>query len=279
MTNNSTSPVPAASEAPPGNGLDEGPQAMPGAPLPPLDCIASVSDRILNCYVSSEWDNQFLTRLGMVLRRDNDGNLLPEPKRVHGETKGISVVGPSGEGKTTLVKKAVARALGDHLDDKGRGKHVVYCRVRSDATIKGVYMDLCRLTGFSSFPARMTNIEAKHLTVHRLQLAGIRVIILDEVHNQLGKNDRSVNLFLKSFLQDGRGFCLIVIGTSRLRQFILRPENDELPRRLPEFPLVPFKPDASISLINGALRDLTREAGLKFGRSIRPRPICRTSDF
>lgn len=244
-----------------------------GSARPPDDDIPALCDWIRNRHVSSAWNNQFLDRLEMVLRHDGDGKLLPDPKTFHGETMGIAVTGPSRDGKSTLVRRVIERVLGERLDDRGLGRHVIHQRVRSAATLKSVYTDLCTATGFTCFPARMTIPEAHDLAIHRLRLAGIRIVILDEAHNLLGYDNRAVNLFLKTFLQDGGGFCLITIGTDLLRTFIYeRPENSELAGRLLDLALERFPRNTSISLINGALRGLNADAGLRLAPSIKRDP-------
>lgn len=235
--------------------------------------LFALCDRIRNRYVSSDWDNEFLTRLELVLCRAGDGRLLPIPKSFHGETGGIAVTGPSRDGKSTLVRRVIERVFAERLDDDRPGKHVIYHRVRTAATLKSVYTDLCKATGFTSFPARMTVPEAHDLAIHRLRLAGIRIVILDEVHNLLGYDNKAVNLFLKTFVQDGGGFCLIVIGTPVLRKFIFEQvENEELAGRLLDMPLEQFPEATSLGLISGALEGLCSDAGLRLAPSIHRDP-------
>ncbi|WP_096785920.1 TniB family NTP-binding protein [Rhodobacter sp. CZR27] len=240
---------------------------------PPRDNVPALCHWIRNRYVSSDWDNDLLARLEMVLCRDGDGRVQAQPKSFHGETRGIAVTGPSRDGKSTLVRRVLERELGERIDDKRVGRHVVYQRVRTAATLKSVYRDLCAATGFTRLPARMTIPEAQELAMHRLRLADIRIVILDEVHNLLGYDNRAVNLFLKTFMQDGGEFCLIAIGTEVLRKFIYeREENLELAGRLLELSLKRFPQKTSLALINSALDGLSAEAGLRLAPSIRRDP-------
>src|SRR3990167_5426104 len=95
----------------------------------------------------------------------------------------------------------------------------------------------------------------------------------DEVHNLLGYDNKAVNLFLKTFVQDGGGFCLIVIGTPVLRKFIFEQvENVELAGRLLDMPLEQFPEATSLGLISGALEGLCSDAGLRLAPSIHRDP-------
>ena len=58
-------------------------------PRPDLNDTAELSKWLLRRYMVSDWDNQLVKRLEMVLCRDSEGNILPEPKRFQNETMGI----------------------------------------------------------------------------------------------------------------------------------------------------------------------------------------------
>ncbi|MFU8863977.1 MAG: ATP-binding protein [Rhodobacterales bacterium] len=239
-------------------------------PRPPLDDPAALSDWIHRRYIVTDRDNVFVERLKMVLQRDGDGQFLPSAKKYQEETMGICVTAPAREGKTFMVTRTLARIFGQKVDMKRCGNHILYCRLKTNETAKGVYMDICRATGLEVFPSRMTQSEAYVLATHRLKMAGVKIIIIDELHNLLGSKKEAANLFLKGFFHDDDGLCLIAIGTERLRQFIYDdPNNAELSGRFLDFPLLNVSETSTVVMINDALKKLTDDVEIKIGSSIK----------
>lgn len=237
-------------------------------PRPDLNDTPELSRWLLRRYMVSNWDNQLVERLKMVLCRDGEGNILSEPKRFQNETMGIAVTAPAREGKSFLVQQVLPKVLGEKIDVDKCGPSILYCRLRSAATVKGVYEDICRKTGLTKFPSQMTRPQANDLATARLKLRGIKIIILDEVHHILN-NSEPVNLFLKTFLQDSGGFCLITIGTGKLHDFIYNdPKNDELAGRLLDFKLEPFSRTDTVDMIGKAIRQFASDADIKLGKSV-----------
>ena len=114
----------------------------------------------------------------------------------------------------------------------------------------------------------MTRPEAGDLAAHRLRMAGITIVVIDEVHNLNDPKD-VINTFLKTLVQDGGGFCVILIGTPKVRKFIYDdPEHLELAERYLDLPLKPFARAASIELINRAIKEVSHDAGVRLAPSI-----------
>jgi type II secretory pathway predicted ATPase ExeA len=241
-------------------------------PRPPLDDTPATVEWILRRYFVSRWDNDFMERLEVVLRRDQDGNLLPDGKLFRTERRGVTVTAASQDGKTTLVMQVLKRLFNDSFTDTRCGEKIVYCRLRGDATLISVYKDLCRSTGYFNFPAKLTRTDANELAMHCLRKVGIKIIVIDEVHNLI-KNTEPVNLFLKTLVQDGGGFCVILIGTPKVREFIYEnSDNIELAERYFDMSLERFSRDETLSLINGAIKGIARDASIKLAMSIRADP-------
>ena len=117
--------------------------------------------------------------------------------------------------------------------------------------------------------SKLTRAEAHELATHRLRLAGVKILVIDEEHNLLGKNE-PVNLFLKTLAQDSGGFSVILIGTPKVREFVYeRSENMEMAERYLDLPLLPFERPQTVALINGAVEGLARDAGVDLAPSIR----------
>lgn len=248
-------------------------------PRPPQEDTPALVEWLFRRYFLTGWDNQFVERLEMVLNRDVEGNLLPQGKTFRMERKGVTVTAASQDGKTTMVVQTLKRLFNDGFTDTKCGEHIAYCRLRGDATVKSVCMDLCRTTGYYNFPSKLTRAEAHELATHRLRLAGVKILVIDEAHNILGKNE-PVNLFLKTLAQDGGGFSVILIGTPKVREFIYeKSENIEMAERYLDLPLLPFERPQTVGLINGAVKGLARDAGVNLAPSIQVDPYFGDRDL
>ncbi|WP_312531769.1 ATP-binding protein [Paracoccus sp. (in: a-proteobacteria)] len=238
-------------------------------PRPSREDVSAFSDWLLRRYFISAWDNHFLARLEMVLKRDGEGNLLPEGKEFRSERRGVCITALSQHGKTTMVWQVLKRLFNDSFTESKCGERIAYCRLRGEASVKSICQDLCRSTGYNTFPVKMTRPEASDLAVHRLRLAGITMVVIDEVHNMSDSKD-VINRFLKTLAQDRGGVCVILVGTPKFREFIYNdPAHLELAERYLDLPLMPFARAETIDLIHAALREVTKDAGMRLAASIR----------
>ena len=127
-----------------------------GDPRPAQEDTEALTGWLLQRYYISDWDNQFVARLEVVLKRDKDFTLLPEGKAFRNERRGVCVTAISQDGKTTMVWQVLKRLFNDSFDEKKCGERIAYCRLRHAASVKSVCEDLCRSTGYTKFPSKMT---------------------------------------------------------------------------------------------------------------------------
>jgi predicted AAA+ superfamily ATPase len=176
---------------------------------------------------------------------------------------GVVVSAPPRVGKTFLTHKIIERVIGDDLVANPLGKKALYCRLRSDSTVKSVYRAICKATGCSAIPERTTRAQLEELMSQRFEVTGTRVLIIDEMHHLLGSKKEPVNLFLKSLIQDQPAICPILIGTNRLREFIFDDEaNDEIGGRMFDMHLTPFSEAEFTRLLNIAIPKYAECAGV-----------------
>lgn len=241
-------------------------------PRPPREKISDFSDWLLRRYFISNWDNEFVERLEMILKRDKDGNLIPEGKAFRNERRGVCISAISQDGKTAMASQVLKRLFKDSFTEFACGEKIVYCSLGWEASVKSVSEALCRATGYNEFPTRMTRPEACELAVRRLRLRGITMIIIDEAHNLSDPKD-VINRFLKTLAQAGGGFCVILIGTPKMREFLYEDSrNLELAERYLDLPLKPFSRHETIGLINIALKEISKDADIRLAASIRRDP-------
>lgn len=249
-------------------------------PRPPLDDTAATSDWLLRRYMVTERDNKFSDLLKMVLQRDKDGQFLKVAKKYQDETMGICVTAPAREGKTFMVTQILTRIFGQKIEMDKCSDGILYCRLKTAATATGVYTDICRATGLDTFPERLTRPEAQKLASHRLKMAGVKIVIIDELHNLISNGKEAMNLFLKGFFHNDEGLCLIAIGTERLRAFVYEdPDNAELSGRMIDFRLAEVLEADAIILIHQAIKKLSGDIELKVGRSITSDPYFANRVF
>lgn len=225
-------------------------------PRPPLDNYGDLSDWLQRRYINTAWVGELLARMALVLKTDSEGRLLPEPRAFGRENHGISIIAPSRVGKTSLILHVVEKYLdekfsGDHDD---RGKRVIYYRVKGDATVKAMCLDICALCGFPSTPKQITRHDAQALAAHTMKRANVSILIIDEVHNVLKRSNEPVDLMLKGLLQDSHGLTVIAIGTERFGNYLRNPENTEVLGRFYEVSLEPFEPREFRTVVETALK-------------------------
>lgn len=237
-------------------------------PRPPLDRHAEVSDWIHRRHIVTPWELELVERLEMILKKDSEGRLTAEPRRFRQENMGLMILGPPRIGKTELVRHVMWKYLGEDIGSPDQSGAVLYYRVHSEATVKGLSQDISERCGGPANLGRMRRAEAQALAQHRMELAGVRLLIIDEMHNALGRTSEPVALFLKGLLQDSHGLAVIIIGTDKLKKYLELPEHEEAHDRLIELRLEPFEREEGLSVISKALQHYSDALGLTLANDI-----------
>jgi hypothetical protein len=213
-------------------------QPATGTPAPETDPVW-----LRRRYMKNPRDAAFHDVLEDVIVIDPKGQTA-SPARFgrHGETRGIVLTAPSGEGKTTLLD----RNLGEtgHLGfwDGERGC-VLKVTVPGEATLKGVALGILEQTGYRADGARKLQVgEAWRLVRHRLALLKIAILWIDEAHHLLtsapGRDAATSLRMLKSTLQGESAVVVILAGIPILADLM---RNDtETDRRFLKITLDPI---------------------------------------
>ena len=241
-------------------------------PRPPLDQFGDVSDWLHRRYINNEWVPALVKNLGQVLKKDQEGRLLPEARAFGKENMGVAVIGPSRSGKSALVNHVFSKYLGEDLRDQARGENALYYRVKGDATAKSLSLDICDMCGYSAPRRHVTRHEAQALAARRMQLAGVKLLVIDELHNALGRRDEPVDLLLKGFLQDSHGLAVVVIGTEVLGDFLTDPMKKEVEGRFWETKLDPFDLPKFLHVVRAALRQYADALNITLGPDVENDP-------
>ncbi|SCM66401.1 TniB family NTP-binding protein [Donghicola eburneus] len=172
---------------------------------------------------------------------DDNGAMTAQPRvdPLTGESRGLMVLGRSGDGKTALLKRMLrVNAVLTEASETQEG-NTLYITVPPEATIKKVAELILVKTGYQRVDAKLRSADAWEMVMHRLTKLGILAIIIDECHHIFrrgaGRDVAGAIQSLKHIMQSAGGVTLIIAGVPSLRDDILAEESGETARRFQEF--------------------------------------------
>ena len=236
----------------------------------PLTTIPEKLKWIDDRYWKFGHDDLFDDYLQDLYEVDDDGRMTGEPRRdpLTGETRGLMILAGSGNGKTATLKRALraSSALSDIA--KVEDGNTLFIEVPPEATIKGLAGKIAEATGYTSFDKRVQASEAWEIARHRLVLAGIKTLIIDECHHIFrpgpGRDIRGAIQALKHMLQSGHAVALIIIGVPALREAILQEPSGETYRRFDEYHFPKLHPgSAEVEVFARCLAASAKAVGLE----------------
>ena len=183
-----------------------------------------------------------------LFKVDDDGQRTAEPRfdPLNRETKGLMVLGPSGNGKTALMMRAlrVDPVLTQFKIDQGG--NTLYITVPPDATIKKLAEIILEKTGYNKVDSKLRSADAWEMARHRFGLVGIKAVVIDECHYIFragpGRDIPAAIQALKHIMQSQHRVALIIAGVPSLKSAILTEASGETMRRLTEFSLTRIRP-------------------------------------
>ncbi|TDE34829.1 TniB family NTP-binding protein [Antarcticimicrobium sediminis] len=179
---------------------------------------------------------------------DNEGFMTPQPRRdpLTGETKGLMVLGGSGNGKTALLKRTLRAdpVLREFKIDEGG--NTLFITVPPEATIKKLAEIILQMTGYAKVDSKLRAADAWEIARHRFGLVGITTVVIDECHHILrpgpGRDVLAAIQSLKHIMQSEHGVALVIAGVPTLRDAILSEPSGETYRRFSELRLSRIRP-------------------------------------
>lgn len=211
-------------------------QSLSGAsplklPCDPNDASASV-EWLRKRYMKNIRDQIFNEALEEILETDREGQLTASPQRIGliKETRGVLVIGHTGDGKTALIRRNLTRHHCIGLSEGFEPGKALYLRVPPEATLKGVATDILTKTGYGKVNDRIRTSVVWDMATHRLATRGITILWLDEAHHMLRetKEVASVLRRMKSLMQGETSLALIISGIKFLDDKIQTdPETSE----------------------------------------------------
>lgn len=178
-----------------------------------------------------------------LFEMDDDGKRTAEPllDPLTRETKGLMVLGASGNGKTALLRRTlrVDAVLSEFA--AGHGGNTLYITVPPDATIKKLAEIILVKTGYTKIHSKLRAADAWEIARHRFGLVGIKALVIDECHHLFrpgsGRDIPGAIQALKHIMQSQHPVALIIAGVPSLKDAILSEESGETVRRFAELSL------------------------------------------
>ncbi|MCT4579122.1 TniB family NTP-binding protein [Donghicola sp.] len=186
-------------------------------------------------------EDEFEDQLFDLFKIDDNGAMTAEPRvdPLTGESRGLMMLGRSGDGKSALLKRMLR--VNSVLTEATQGQegNTLYITVPPEATIKKLAELILARTGYQRVDAKLRSADAWEMVMHRLTKFGIRAIIIDECHHIFrrgaGRDVAGAIQSLKHIMQSAGGVALIIAGVPSLRDDILSEESGETARRFQEF--------------------------------------------
>ncbi|HBB84669.1 MAG TPA: hypothetical protein DC031_15705 [Sulfitobacter sp.] len=201
-----------------------------------------------------------------IFEVDDDGQRTAEPRfdPLNRETKGLMVLGVSGNGKTALLMRALRVDPVLTEFKLPQGGNTLFITVPPDATIKKLAEIILAETGYTKINAKLRASDAWELARHRFGLVGIKTLVIDECHHILrpgaGRDIPAAIQALKHIMQSEHRVALIIAGVPELKDAILAEASGETMRRFDEFSHSRIRPKSKGAVLFA--RNFAKSAGL-----------------
>lgn len=172
---------------------------------------------------------------------DEDGQMTAQPRidPLTGESRGLMVLGRSGDGKTALLQRTFRESEVLTVWSENLQGNTLFITVPPEATIKKLAELILAKTGYQNVHAKLRSADAWEMVMHRISMLGIKVIVIDECHHIFrrgsGRDVAGAIQSLKHIMQSAGGAALIIAGVPSLRDAVLSEPSGETARRFQEF--------------------------------------------
>lgn len=186
---------------------------------------------------------------------DDDGQMTAQPRidPLTGESRGLMVLGRSGDGKTALLQRTFRESEVLTVWSENLQGNTLFITVPPEASIKKLAELILAKTGYQKVHAKLRSADAWEMVMHRISMLGIKAIVIDECHHIFrrgsGRDVAGAIQSLKHIMQSAGGAALIIAGVPSLRDEVLSEPSGETARRFQEFRM-------------GDIRSASREASL-----------------
>jgi len=201
---------------------------------------------------------------------DAEGQMTAHPRRdpLTNETKGLMILGGTGNGKSALINRALrANPVLIEFTEERPG-NTLFITVPPEATIKKVAEIILARTGYKQIDRKLRASDAWEIARHRFGLVGITTLVIDECHHIVrsgaGRDVLGAIQSLKHIMQSAQGVALVIAGVPSLRDAIMSEPSGETYRRFTEYHLGKIRPGTrSAELFGGNFLKSAEKLGVQ----------------
>src|SRR5256884_8508439 len=157
----------------------------------------------------------------------------------------LLIIGPTNNGKTMIVEKFRRdHPSGPSADGEHEVIPVVIVQMPSEPDLKRFYAAILRAVQAPPRPPRALLAKVEDFTLRLLQPSGVRVLILDEVHNLLGGSSVQQRTFLNVLRSLGNTLRIPLVCVGTREAYLAIRSDDQLENRFEPFTLPRWQADA-----------------------------------
>ncbi len=157
----------------------------------------------------------------------------------------LLIIGPTNNGKTMIVEKFRRdHPSGPSADGEHEVIPVVIVQMPSEPDLKRFYTAILRAVQAPPRSPRALLAKVEDFTLRLLQRLGVRVLILDEVHNLLGGSSAQQRALLNVLRSLGNTLRIPLVCVGTREAYLAIRSDEQLENRFEPFPLPRWQTDA-----------------------------------
>jgi type II secretory pathway predicted ATPase ExeA len=151
----------------------------------------------------------------------------------------LLLVGPTNNGKSMIIEKFRRRHAPVAADDH-ETIPVLCVQIPSDPSVSRFYVALHAALGAPIRPGRRV-AELEQLTLRLLRATGVRMLVIDELHNVLAGRDSARREFLNVLRYLGNELQIPLVGVGTREAYLAIRSDDQLENRFAPMVLPPWE--------------------------------------
>ena len=179
-------------------------------------------------YLKNRRDDAFMVSLKSILSVDASGTIVPEPvyDPLSDEVYGLAVLGESGEGKSSLIRRNLGTMPNLHMvNEQGEGNYL-YVKIENEPSVKALTKLLLERSGYGRISHSAKGDVLWTMLLHRISLLGIKLIWIDEAHHVFrpgpGRDLVSSLRAMKTLLKGQNAPAIILSGIPQLNEHLVK---------------------------------------------------------